>query len=388
MMQHRLQLLTRLALLLALAGCAQAALAARTWQVGPERELRVPSQAARVAESGDTVEIDAGQYYNDYAVWNQDDLTIRGVDGIAKLGSNRLIPNDKGIWIINGKNLVLENLEFSGARVRDTNGAGIRHQGGSLTIRNAYFHHNEFSILTGRNTEADIDISNSRFWYQQRATRFSHGIYIGTVRRFTLTGSHFKGTDQGHQIKSRALENFIAYNRIEEKEIGGSSRLIDLPNCGRSVVMGNDMHQGAATANMEIIGYGAEGCEERSAAQKRLFVVNNTLVNEAIAGTLVSNHAEDAYALIANNLVFGRAWLLRGPGEEHDNVRLRLARRVPESWESPEGAESIDAAGSPTGAETLVPVYEFLPPAGVQRRPEIGPLDIGSREYRTQPGSG
>lgn len=351
--------------------------------MGPEKDLKVPSQAAKVAQHGDIVEIDAGQYYNDYAIWHQDNLTIRGVGGVAKFGSNRLIPNDKGIWIINGNNTVLENLEFSGAMVRSTNGAGIRHQGGNLTVRNCYFHHNEFSILSGRNLEAEINISNSRFWFQRRATRFSHGIYIGTAKRFTITGSHFKGTDQGHQIKSRALHNYIAYNRIEDIEIGGSSRLIDLPNCGYSVVLGNELHQGASTYNMDVIGYGAEGCQDRSAEQKMLYVVNNTLVNEAIGGTLVHNHVEDALAQIHNNLLYGRVWVLRGAGGEQNNMVLRLKARTPDSWEPPLDSPAIDSAIAVSSRGTaIVARREFTLPAGSVARPQDGALDIGAVERR------
>ena len=176
-------------------------------RVGPQRWLKTPSEAARLAKPGDTIEIDAGIYLNDYAVWQQENLTIRGIDGMAHMKSDTLIPNGKAIWIVSGDNTVIENIEFSGARVADTNGAGIRHQGGDLTLRNTYFHHNEFSVLTGPYPEASLEVSSSRFYFQKREGTFSHGIYVGGLGRFTITGSHFKGTDRGHQIKSRALEN-------------------------------------------------------------------------------------------------------------------------------------------------------------------------------------
>jgi hypothetical protein len=99
-----------------------------TLRVGPERTLKLPSEAARLARAGDTVEIDAGLYLNDYAQWNQANLTIRGMGGMAHLQSTELIPNGKAIWIVSGDNTLIENVEFSGARVADTNGAGIRHR--------------------------------------------------------------------------------------------------------------------------------------------------------------------------------------------------------------------------------------------------------------------
>jgi hypothetical protein len=299
---------------------------------------------------------------------------------MAHLQSSGLIPNGKAIWLISGNNTVVENVEFSGARVLDTNGAGIRHEGGNLTLRNTYFHHNEFSVLTGAYPEAGLDVESSRFFFQKREGIFSHGIYVGGLGRFTISGSHFKGTDRGHQIKSRALENRIQYNRIEDIEGGNSSRLIDLPNCGLSFIIGNDMQQAATTENVDAIGYGAEGCEGRTAQQHRLFVINNTFVNEAPTGTLVRNHT-DGNVLVANNLLFGHGSVLVGKGEKENNVEVSLSSRIPGSWEAPPGSAAIDSAEvlSAQDGVDLVPTEEFDQPLGtVKRRYKI--LDIGSRE--------
>ena len=55
--------------------------------VGPTRELKTPSAAAKVALDGTIVEIDAGEYVDDVAVWTQNGLTLRGVGGMAHLRS-------------------------------------------------------------------------------------------------------------------------------------------------------------------------------------------------------------------------------------------------------------------------------------------------------------
>ena len=75
----------------------------RILRVGSDREIKYPSDAARIARDGDTVEIDAGTYHNDYALWKQDNLTLRGVGGMAHLKSKGLIPNRKAIWIVPGQ---------------------------------------------------------------------------------------------------------------------------------------------------------------------------------------------------------------------------------------------------------------------------------------------
>ena len=353
----------------------------RIIRVGAKRELKYPSDAARIAREGDTIEIDAGVYHNDYAKWRQNKITIRGVGGMAHLKSKGLIPNRKAIWIIDGNDVAIDNIEFSGAAVRDTNGAGIRHQGGNLRLTNTFFHDNEFSILTGKLPNAVIEIESSRFWHQKRPRRHTHGIYIGQVRRLRLVGNHFKGTDQGHQVKSRALENHILYNRIEDVPGGNSSRLIDLSNCGLSFVIGNDLHQAATSENFNAIGYGPEGCQRRNDQEMKLFVINNTFINDAANGDFVRNFA-GGDVLVANNLVLGRGKLLEGKGSTKANRRLRQGKPGRRTWQAPTRSEVIDKAVElpAVAGHSLVPKMEFQPPTGTRPRPRVGKLDIGSRE--------
>lgn len=380
-------LLTRTLLLLALLHWASAlnALPAsttvQTLLVGPDRALATPGAAARLARPGDTIEIDAGVYANDYVTWSLDDITIRGVGGLAHLKSSGNIPNGKAIWIVTGNNVLIENVEFSGAKVKDTNGAGIRHESGNLTLRNTYFHDNEFSILTGGDTRSSLAIENSRFFRQKRPGRFSHGLYVGAIGRFSISGSHITGTDRGHQIKSRARENHIRYNRIEDIPGGNSSRLVDLPNCGLSFVVGNDLHQADTTQNVDAIGYGAEGCDDRTAAQRRLFVVNNTFVNEAWNGALVRNHAGGDVSVF-NNLTFGRGRFLLGKGEKANNYFVNLSHRRPGSWLPPRRARAVNGAGEVDSQHgtSLLPERVFTPPVGTAVRRVDGRLDAGSRE--------
>ncbi|NQX89299.1 MAG: right-handed parallel beta-helix repeat-containing protein [Halioglobus sp.] len=352
----------------------------RVLRVGPERALKTPSQAAIVARDGDSIEIDAGVYVNDFTAWPQSNLILRGVGGMAHLQATRLIPNGKAIWIIQGHNTVVENIEFSGARVVDTNGAGIRHEGGDLTLRNTFFHHNEFSILSGSNAAAQIDVLRSRFWHQRRGTRWSHGIYIGAAARLTLMGNHFLDTDRGHHIKTRAEENYILYNRIEDADDSTASRAIDLPNCGLSYVVGNELHQAASAHNLNIIGYGMEGCAQRSNRHKRLYVAHNTLINNAHGGTFVWTRS-GGDALVMNNLLYGPGAVLRGAGEQFNNLRQARGGQWQQRWHLPPDSPAINAATAmPPAQPSMVPTREFLPPIGTIERRLLGPLDIGSRE--------
>ena len=48
-------------------------------KVGPQRSVKTPTEAARLAKDGDIVEIDPGTYAGAVAIWPQDDLKIVGV---------------------------------------------------------------------------------------------------------------------------------------------------------------------------------------------------------------------------------------------------------------------------------------------------------------------
>ena len=98
------------------------------------------------SKDGDTIAVQAGTYTNDFATINTK-ITIIGVGGMANLVATQPPPNGKGIFVTN-TDVRIENLSFSGAKVADGNGAGIRYQDGHLTIVNSQFHHNENGLLS------------------------------------------------------------------------------------------------------------------------------------------------------------------------------------------------------------------------------------------------
>src|SRR5215210_1386526 len=89
--------------------------------VGPGRDFSTIAAAVAAAQNGDTIEVQAGSYTNDYASISKN-ITLRAVGGTVNMVSTGLIPNGKGIFITNG-NITLNNFEFTGAKVADRNGA-------------------------------------------------------------------------------------------------------------------------------------------------------------------------------------------------------------------------------------------------------------------------
>jgi hypothetical protein len=62
-----------------------------------------------------------------------------------------------------GSDVKIDGFAFTGAVVPDGNGAGIRYEGGSLTITNSHFHGNQNGILGAADPNGTITISQSEF---------------------------------------------------------------------------------------------------------------------------------------------------------------------------------------------------------------------------------
>ena len=121
----------------------------RVLRVTPGRAALSLAATARAARDGDTIEVEPGDYIGDVSAWPQSDLTIRGIGARPRLIADGKSAEGKGIMVIKGKRVRIENLEFRGARVRDRNGAGIRLENGPLTVSSCVFADNENGILAG-----------------------------------------------------------------------------------------------------------------------------------------------------------------------------------------------------------------------------------------------
>jgi len=352
--------------------------ARRTWRVGPERDLKVPSDAAAVAGDGDTVLIDPGTYSGDVATWTQDDLTLRGDGGRAHLRADGNDAQGKAIWVIAGDRTTVDRIELSGASVPDRNGAGIRQEGTGLVVLRSWFHDNENGILTGADPDSDVVITRSRFFRNGSGDGYSHNLYVGAVRSLTVTGSWFADADTGHELKSRAARTTIVGNRISDGT-ATASYSIDLPNGGLSLVAGNVVVQGPRSENPALVSYGAEGLTQPSST---LWVVNNTFVNRRTSGTFVAL-AAGTRAHLRNNLIVGPGDLTSAPADARANRRVGLGGFV-----SPASDDFRLLASSPAvDGGTRVPArwrprWEYVAPAARVRRPLVGRPDLGAFELR------
>lgn len=368
--------------------------ASRIIRVGINEQIKTPSTAAQIANQGDTIVIQSGVYENDAAVWQANNLTIRGINGVAHLKANGTNAEGKAIWVIKGENTTIENIEFSGAKVPDGNGSGIRHEGKFLTIRNCFFHGNENGLLSSNNPAAEVLIENSEFAYNGTGDGLTHNIYIGKIKKFSIKFSYVHHTKIGNNIKSRAANNFIQYNRIMDEKDGNSSYAIDLSNGGLSFIIGNVIQQGRNTDNSIIISYGAEGLSQQ---QNEVYVINNTIVNDRHYGVFLRTNNETNKAIFANNLLIGPGDISQGFVEKITNLHISAISGLRSFFsEDPQfydiskydyriksGSTAIDKGSilQPAHGVDLIPKWSYEHPSRKTERIIINNPDLGAYEF-------
>lgn len=210
-------------------------------QVGANSSYKRISDAVAAARDGDTVEVAAGTYLNDFTQVNAK-ITLRGVGGMVHMVATERPYDGKAIMTVSN-DLVLEHFSFSGAKVADHNGAGIRYQGGHLVVRDSVFHSNENGILANGVADGTILIERSEFSGNGDGSGYTHNLYVGAIKDLTIRDSYFHDAVVGHEIKSRAANTTITGTRILNGS-GNASYAVDLPNGGVALLQGNVIQKG------------------------------------------------------------------------------------------------------------------------------------------------
>ena len=384
--QAAVGLVQALVISLLAAGSASAA----TLTVGPGKTYAAPCAAINAAKDGDIIEISGNNIYKgDVCGVARNNLTIRGVNGRPMIDANGADAMGKGIWVVSGNNVTVENVEMYGARVPDQNGAALRLEGTGFTLRQSFLHDNENGILANANTASDILIEYSEFGHNGFGDGYTHNLYIGNVKSLTFRYSYSHDANAGHNLKSRAQVNTIYNSRFSSTAPGQSgstaagspSYEIDLPNAGTSYVIGNVIEQPAANSNPAMLAYGEEGASNPG---KDLYVVNNTFVNDAGSGTFVFiGSGVSTAALLQNNIFAGV-----GTTTTQGNAILRtnysaaapaFVNRAAYDLHPAAGSPMINAASAPGNASTgfaLAPIAQYLHVASGE--PRANANDIGA----------
>jgi nitrous oxidase accessory protein NosD len=282
----------------------------RTLEVGPGLPYQLPSQAIAAAQDGDIIAIRPGQYF-DCAVIRQNGLTIQGTGPGAVLTDKTC--QGKALLVIDSSDVTVRNLTLERARVPDQNGAGIRAEGGHLTVENTRFLNNENGILSAPNPSAVIKIIGSEFIGNGKCeTSCAHAVYIGDARLLHIEHSRFRDTHVGHQIKSQALRTEIINNDIEDGPEGSSSYLVDIPNGGEVIITGNRMEKGPHASNQAYaITIGEDGVNRPT---DRLIIKDNTFINDQERPTTFVRNLTATPAELSGNIFKGQVRPLEGDG--------------------------------------------------------------------------
>jgi MYXO-CTERM domain-containing protein len=364
---------------------------AATLQVGPGQTYTTPCQAVAAAANGDVIEIAAGTYSGDVCNVNKSNLTLRGMGGLAKLDAAGKNSGGKAIWVISGNDTIVENIEFTGATVQDQNGAGIRQEGANLTIRGCYFHDNENGILAGDNANSTITIERTEFANNGFGDGQTHNLYINHVAKLVFQYNYSHSAKVGHLLKSRALETWVLYNRLTQ-EGGDGSYEIDVPNAGRTIIIGNLIQQGPNTQNGSIVSYGREGPSNPS---NELFVVNNSFVNERPnGGTFLNIDGGVTIPVIVRNNIFvgpgtviNQANAVQGSNFQGDPKFVNQAAFDYHLQAMSPCADTGEAPGMGAGID-LTPKFHYVHPASSTGRSTVDNIDVGAYELGGDGGAG
>jgi hypothetical protein len=359
---------------------------AATLTVGPGQQFATPCAALAVAADGDTIQIQAALYSGDVCAFSQNNLTITGVNGRPHIDANKKSAQDKGIWVPSGSNLLVDNIEFSGATSTSKNGAGIRASGVNWTVRHCYFHDNQEGILESNIAGSNILIEFTEFARNGYRNGMSHNLYIGHAAQLTFQYNYSHDSVVGHLLKSRAAVNYVLYNRLSD-ESGTGSYELDLPNGGTSYVIGNLIEQGANSQNSTIVTYLEEGVNSQNPGMD-LYVINNSIVNDLTSGTFIFiGTADTVSAVIKNNIFVGPGTLTNQPGASLANNfsgNPLFVNQASFDYHLREGSPAIDAGTDPGSANgfSLTPVFDYVHPACGETRSIVGSaIDIGAYEY-------
>ena len=268
--------------------------------VGVDQQFVTVSDAVKASQDGDTVLVNAGTYLNDFVTCYHR-ITLQSVGGLAIMKATDSPSNGKAIFTL-GADATVDGFGFTGAAVGDANGAGIRYEGGNLTVRNSVFWDNQEGILANGVATGNIRVEGSEFSHNGAGDGYSHNIYVGAVASLVIDNSYFHDSIVGHEIKSRALSTTITNNRIMDNA-GDGSYSIDLPNGGVALVANNVIEKGANAPNYTTIHFGGEGTPYTGSA---LTVSGNTIINDNANGIALYN-AAGAPITFTGNALYGYA---------------------------------------------------------------------------------
>ncbi len=268
------------------------------------------SQGLRQAGPGDTVQV-LGPLSGEVAVIEQPGITLRGVGTRPVLSAAGRHAEGKAILVVRAPGVVIENLAFRGARVPSGNGAGIRFESGSLRLRRCAFFDNENGLLAANRRDMQLWVDDCDFGSSPHHDGLlHHQLYVGAIGRLELSRSRFGGGYRGHLLKTRALDNRLWSNCLNDGDGGQASYELELPNGGTASIVGNLIGQSATSDNPVLLSVGAEA--QPGAVPTAVHLAHNTFVNQGTGAARFVHFWQDRLGPLARLQAFDNRFV--GPG--------------------------------------------------------------------------
>lgn len=182
----------------------------------------------------------------------------------------------KAAFVLRGAEASVSGIIFSRIGVADGNGAGIRHEAGTVTVANSWFRDSQQGILTANDSRLRLVVDRSTFTALgtcEYSGGCAHSIYTGDIGHFRLTRSRFERGTGGHYVKSRAAMVEIAASSFDDSNGRATNYMIDLPAGARGQITNNWFVQGEDKENYSA--FIAVGAEDQLHSSDGLVIAGN-----------------------------------------------------------------------------------------------------------------
>lgn len=383
---------------------------ATTRTVGPGKTHATIGAAYTAASPNDTIAIYPSTYVDDAITTmtiSKKGLVFIGIGTRPKVwvnpsridaGNAKAILNFDTSSSGNGGDFSIVNLEFQGAQGGAGNCAAMRfnHSGlANITMSNLYIHQCQDGWLGSASNVLEeyttIDSCGG-------PVGPAHCMYMdaGGGNTLTIRYSYHHRAIYGHEVKSRAETTYLLYNRLCD-ETGDGTYVIDVPDCGRLVAIGNIIEQGPNSPNSNATSFGGESAGN---VFKDMYYVNNTFINDKSAGTFIAlgPSGGGTTQTIKNNIFYGPGTTIGSGGSltqggnftEADH--LNTIKFVNQSFDfhltinTPSTVVNASVSpGTTSFSFSLTPVSQYVYDVSFIARPSSGTLDIGAFELSSSP---
>lgn len=169
----------------------------------------------------------------------------------------------KGALVVRGKSTTIEGIIFQNMRLDEGNGAGIRLERGSLTVRQSWFRDSEEGILSSDDPDGRVLIEKSTFTRLGRCDRglsCAHSAYFGEYANVTVRNCRFEAGRGGHYLKTRSARVEVTDSSFDDSAGRSTNYMIDLSTGSTGIIRGNWFIDGRDKENhTTFIANAAEG---------------------------------------------------------------------------------------------------------------------------------